>query len=85
MHGDGLGGRSVEEVAGLLAGKLGDDLAGRVARNLADFDVLVSRDRATVARLSRELGESRPVLVPLLDEDIQDLLGLARISEYLFA
>ncbi len=85
VHGDGLAGRSVEDVTVVLAGKLGEELAGRVARNLADFDVLVSRDRATVARLSRELGESSPVLVPLLDEDIQDLLGLARISEYLFA
>jgi anion-transporting ArsA/GET3 family ATPase len=85
VHGDGLGGRSVQDVAGLLAGALGQDLAGRVARNLADFDVLATRDRETIARLSHELSQKRPVLVPLLDEDIQDLSGLARISEYLFA
>jgi anion-transporting ArsA/GET3 family ATPase len=85
VHGDGLAGRSVRDVTGLLAAKLGPDLAGRVARNLADFDALVERDRATVQQLSGELGQKRPVLVPALDEDIQDLLGLARISEYLLA
>lgn len=85
VHGDGLAGRSVQDVTNLLSAKLGADLAGRVARNLEDFDVLVERDRATVARLSGELGQKQPVLVPALDEDIQDLLGLARISEYLLA
>ena len=85
VHGDSLGGRSVAEVAGLLSGKLGDELAGRVDRNLADIDVLAGRDRDSVARLSRELSQPSPVQVPVLDEDVQDLLGLARISEYLFA
>ena len=85
VHGDGLAGRSVQDVTNLLTARLGADLAGRVARNLQDFDLLVQRDRETVARLSRELGQAQPVLVPALDEDIQDLRGLARISEYLLA
>jgi anion-transporting ArsA/GET3 family ATPase len=83
VHRDGLDGRSAEEVQALLAGELGDGLAARVARNLADFDVLVERDRATVARLSRELDEPNPLLVPHLDEDVQDLAGLARVASHL--
>jgi len=85
VHQDGLGGHSVGEVTQLLAPELGEDLAARVASNLADFDVLVRRDRETIAHLSGALGEREPILVPQLDEDVQDLLGLARIAEYLFA
>ncbi len=47
--------------------------------------MLVRRDRDTIALLSRELEEPNPVIVPHLDEDIQDLAGLARIAGYLFA
>jgi hypothetical protein len=47
--------------------------------------VLVRRDRDTIVRLRNELDEPNPVIVPHLDEDIQDLAGLARIAEYLFA
>lgn len=84
VHHDGLDGRSVEEVRALLTPELGDGLAARVAHNLGDFDVLVQRDRATVARLSRELDEPHPLLVPHLDEDVQDLAGLARVASHLF-
>jgi|SRR5665213_90352 len=84
VHLHGLEGRSAEEVQALLSAELDDSLARRVAHNLADFDVLVRRDRDTIARLSRRLTESSPVIVPHLDEDIQDLAGLARIASYLF-
>lgn len=83
VHSEGLGGYSRGEVSDLLADDLGDELAGRVAGNLADFDVLVRRDRATIARLSATLHGREPILVPHLDEDVQDLLGLARIAEHL--
>jgi anion-transporting ArsA/GET3 family ATPase len=83
VHFDGLGGNSPEEVQTLLAPGLGDGLAARVAANLADFDVLVERDRHTIGRLSRELEEPNPILVPHLDKDVQDLAGLARVAEYL--
>ncbi len=83
VHREGLHGHSVEQVEQLLAGELGDPLAGRVAANLADFDVLARRDAATIKRLSDELGEDSPVVIPYLDEDIQDLAGLARIATYL--
>jgi len=82
---DGLRGHSVDQLCRLLAPDLGEPLAARVARNLADFDVLAQRDRETIARLSSELREDNPVLVPQLDEDVQDLRGLARVAEHLFA
>jgi len=85
VHFDGLGESSAEQVRALLAPDLGDRLASRVAGNLADFDVLVQRDRDTVARLSRELAEQQPILVPHLDEDVRDIAGLARLAEHLFA
>jgi anion-transporting ArsA/GET3 family ATPase len=84
VHSDGLGGHSDAQVGELLSGELGPALATRVASNLADFDVLVRRDRATIERLSGSLAVGEPILVPQLDEDVQDLLGLAGIAEYLF-
>jgi len=83
VHTEGLHGRTPEQVIDLLESDLGAPLAARVAANLADFDVLARRDAATVTKLSDELGESSPVLVPYLDEDIQDLAGLARIAGHL--
>ena len=85
VHLHGLDGHSTDEVQALLSAELDESLARRAAHNLADFDVLVERDRDTIARLRRELAESDPVIVPHLDEDIQDLEGLARIAEHLFA
>jgi anion-transporting ArsA/GET3 family ATPase len=85
VHLHGLDGLAAEEVQALLTEELGDSLARRTANNLADFDVLVRRDRDTIARLRKELDEPNPVIVPHLDEDIQDLAGLARIADYLFA
>jgi anion-transporting ArsA/GET3 family ATPase len=85
VHLHGLEGHSAEEVQAVLAPDLGESLARRAAGNLADFDVLVNRDRDTIARLRRDLDEPDPVIVPHLDEDIQDLAGLARIAGYLFA
>jgi anion-transporting ArsA/GET3 family ATPase len=85
VHLHGLDGYSAEEAEALLAPELGEALARRTAHNLADFDVLVQRDRGTIADLSRALDEPNPVIVPHLDEEVQDLAGLARIAEHLFA
>jgi len=85
VHLHGLGGHSAEAVEASLASGLGEALARRVAHNLADFDVLARRDRDTIAHLGRELDEPNPVIVPYLDEEIQDLAGLARIAGYLFS
>jgi anion-transporting ArsA/GET3 family ATPase len=83
VHFDGLGGHSVEHVQALLAPALGDGLAERTAENLADFDVLVQRDRDTIACLSRKLNEPEPLLVPHLDGDVSDLAGLALVAGHL--
>jgi anion-transporting ArsA/GET3 family ATPase len=85
VHFDGLDGHSVEQVQALLAPALGSGLAARAAANLGDFDVLVQRDRDTIARLSRELDEPDPVLVPHLDGDIHDLAGLAFVADHLLS
>jgi anion-transporting ArsA/GET3 family ATPase len=85
VHRDGLDGHTVAEVKALLAGELGERLAARVAGNLADFDVLAQRDRATVERLSQTLGDPAPILVPHLDGDVQDLAGLDFVARHLFA
>jgi anion-transporting ArsA/GET3 family ATPase len=85
VHRDGLNGHDAAEVRELLAPDLGDELAGRVASNLADFDVLVRRDRETIASLSPAFGRRPPTVVPHLDEEVQDLQGLAQVAEHLFA
>lgn len=85
VHFDGLGEHTVEQAQEALAGELGERLAARVAANLADFDVLVRRDRETIERLRTELDEPRLIVVPHLDEDISDLAGLARLAERLFS
>lgn len=85
FHDQHLDGHTPEDVTRLLSGKLGETLAARVARNLADFDVLARRDRESVAELSRTLEEPDPLLVPQLDGDVQDLGGLAVIAEHLFS
>jgi anion-transporting ArsA/GET3 family ATPase len=83
VHTHGLHGMSMATVTELLAPALGEPLAGRVAGNLEDFDVLAARDRETIARLSQTWAAHQPILVPYLDEDVQDLLGLARIAQHL--
>jgi anion-transporting ArsA/GET3 family ATPase len=85
VHFDGLGEHSAEALQELLAPDIGDRLAARVAGNLADFDVLAQRDRATIDRLSQQLPEPHPILVPHLDEDVRDLAGLDRLAKHLFS
>ena len=84
VHRDGLRGHAPEAVSELLGARLGAALASRVAGNLAEYDVLARRDEETIERLSRQLGGHPAIVIPHLDEDVQDLLGLAGIAEYLF-
>jgi anion-transporting ArsA/GET3 family ATPase len=85
VHFDGLGGESASDVQALLAAEVGPELGSRAAANLADFDVLVRRDAATVAQLSARLEDPDPLLVPELDAEIGDLAGLTRVARHLFS
>jgi anion-transporting ArsA/GET3 family ATPase len=69
-----------------LKEKLGDaELAARVAENFADYQALAERDARNIKRLARELRTRGVIRVPILDEDVHDLAGLAEINRYLFA
>jgi hypothetical protein len=69
------------DVEALLGGKLGR----KVARNFEDHRRLAEHDRAQVKRLARELRGEPLITVPLLDDDVHDVAGLAAINEHLFA
>jgi anion-transporting ArsA/GET3 family ATPase len=73
------------EVEGDLQALVGDRLGHKVARNFDDFRELATRDADNVARLERELRGDPLVRVPLLDDDVHDLAGLAAVNEHLFA
>jgi anion-transporting ArsA/GET3 family ATPase len=84
VHTNGLEGQDVQQLADELAARLGESLGARVANNLSDFDILARRDRETIAELTATLeGPADPIIVGQLDEEVQDLLGLARIAEQL--
>jgi anion-transporting ArsA/GET3 family ATPase len=68
-----------------LAAGLGAPLARKVARTVADAQVLATRDAASIALLRRELGDPEPILVPHLDGDVHDVDGLVAIHRHLFA
>jgi anion-transporting ArsA/GET3 family ATPase len=83
VHEGGLDGHDVAELRALLDRQLGEPLTARVVRSVSDFEVLASRDRESLERLSRVLEERSPVSVPELGEDIDDLAGLERVAERL--
>jgi len=84
VHTHSLEGQDAEQLVASLAGPLGAQLATRVVHNLADYDVLARRDRETIEELATTLeGPAAPIVVGQLDEEVQDLLGLARIAEQL--
>ncbi|MEK6277190.1 MAG: ArsA-related P-loop ATPase [Actinomycetota bacterium] len=75
-----------EDLRRALADTLGDeDLADRVAGNLADYQALAERDAANIDHLAAELRTESVIRVPYLDEDVHDLAGLAKLNRYLFA
>jgi anion-transporting ArsA/GET3 family ATPase len=84
MHLDGGDASDPERVEAALAERLGGRLAGRVAANLRDFQVLAERDRAGAQRLRRELGDPPIVYVPGLGGEVDEIAGLARVGSYLF-
>ncbi|MFZ0376367.1 MAG: ArsA-related P-loop ATPase [Solirubrobacteraceae bacterium] len=85
VHHDLLGNRAPREVRRSLTRVLPPGLAVRVTENFRDYHVLAQRDDHNLARLARQLDESRLLLVPQLDDDVHDVAGLVRIHRYLFA
>jgi anion-transporting ArsA/GET3 family ATPase len=75
---------SSTELAVLLSDELGERLAGRVAGNLADFQVLARRDRRSIERLRESFDGLQPIVVPLLEGEIADIDGLVAITRELF-
>jgi len=70
--------------AGDLDERLGPELAAKVADNLQDFRTLAQRDRANLRGLSSRLGRKPMVQVPELDQEVNDLAGLALMNDHLF-
>ena len=81
MTGDG----EATDVEDDLVALLGEELGGKVARGYDDHRRLAKRDRANVDALERELDGEALLRVPLLDDDVHDIAGLANIAEHLFA
>ena len=80
---DGVG--DAADLPSRLERKLDDaDLAERVAGNFSDYQALAERDAANIERLARELRSQAVIRVPYLDEDVQNLAGLAQINRHLF-
>ena len=74
------------DVTGDLVALLGDKLGEKVARNFEDHRRLAEHDRENIERLRHELGTRASLItVPLLDDDVHDVAGLAELDEYLFA
>lgn len=62
------------------------ELAAKVEAAYADYQVLATRDRANLRRLTQRLNGDEPVIaVPELDGDVHDLDGLAAMVEHLYA
>jgi anion-transporting ArsA/GET3 family ATPase len=74
---------SEQQARAALERHLDERLAARAASNLADLAVLARRDHATVERVRAQAGGIDAVLVPNLNEDVRDLVTLARIGSRL--
>jgi len=85
VHHDILGDTDPENLLAALGDELPGDLAERVADTFVDYHVLARRDAVGVQRLGAELGDRPLILVPHLDDDVHDILGLLRLHEFLFA
>jgi anion-transporting ArsA/GET3 family ATPase len=67
-----------------LRKQLGDEFADRVELAAREHAALADRDRATIARLARELGSPPTLVVPQLPDDVHDVEGLAQVRAHLF-
>ncbi|MEO7428432.1 MAG: hypothetical protein ABIY48_03525 [Acidimicrobiales bacterium] len=60
----------------------GTDLGG-LYRNLADFQLVASREEEHLAGLAEAVAPAPVVRVPFLSTDVHDLDGLAEVAAYL--
>ncbi|HNC05668.1 MAG TPA: hypothetical protein PLS38_05130, partial [Solirubrobacterales bacterium] len=75
----------VKDLSGRIDRELDDTaLAERLARNLAEYDVLAVRDQKNIDELTRALNGEPVIRIPYLDTDVHDIAGLCQINEYLF-
>jgi anion-transporting ArsA/GET3 family ATPase len=79
-----FGGMAAAEVRARVepAGGPGEPL-GALWANLADFRAVAEREEDTLAALATRVAPAPVVRVPLLDDDVHDLDGLATIGSYL--
>jgi anion-transporting ArsA/GET3 family ATPase len=77
-------GAEPDALARELEAQLGPELTARVAETLREHQALAARDRASLERLSTEIDDAAPVVVPLLGGDVHDIDGLARVHAHLF-
>jgi anion-transporting ArsA/GET3 family ATPase len=64
--------------------ELGPELAAKVEANFKDFNVLATRDKANLKRLTERLGGEPVIVVPEFDGDVHDLNGLAAMVAHLY-
>ena len=72
------------ELPAALAERLGDALAGRVARSAHELAALAARDAANVEHLRSTLGDPPIVVVPERHDDVHDVEGLAYVRAHLW-
>ena len=75
----------VKDLARRIDSELDDeDLSERLARTLAEYDVLAVRDQKNIQVLTDTLSGEPVIRIPYLDTDVHDIAGLCQINEYLF-
>jgi anion-transporting ArsA/GET3 family ATPase len=67
-----------------LEAALGQELASKVEANFNDLNILATRDRTNLKRLTKRLDGEPVVVVPEFDGDVHDLDGLAAMVEHLY-
>lgn len=67
-----------------LEALLGAELARKVESNLEDYRRLAERDQDNLEELRKRLKRKPMIQVPLLDGEVHDLDGLARMNDHLF-
>jgi anion-transporting ArsA/GET3 family ATPase len=79
-----FGGMAAAEARDCVAPAGGPDRPlGALWANLADFRAVAEREEETLAALAARVAPAPVVRVPLLDDDVHDLDGLATVGSHL--